>query len=152
MCAKVPKLEFVHDDEGYTSEWKVNKFDCEGGCGLNKDYCCQAIETKTVPVIMVNQNTTPKKKHTEVSIVNVGICVTNRSYQYEILTRFELSTSRSECWHLSHYATETVCVRCTFNHTVRNRGSEILQCDGYRVLNTLFDKCYRIFVCDIHYY
>ncbi|WAR04466.1 FCGBP-like protein [Mya arenaria] len=55
-CTRVPHMEVVHsaNDTEYRSLKSVQTFACEGGCGHNKDQCCQASKTEGVTVIMKN--------------------------------------------------------------------------------------------------
>ncbi|XP_052804943.1 uncharacterized protein LOC128234628 [Mya arenaria] len=74
-CTRVPHMEVVHsaNDTEYRSLKSVQTFACEGGCGHNKDQCCQASKTEGVTVIM--KNLVSDLKEEEVQIIRECECV-----------------------------------------------------------------------------
>ncbi|KAL4228481.1 hypothetical protein ACF0H5_011528 [Mactra antiquata] len=59
-CARVANTDFVHDkdDPSFVSDKKYDLFDCDGGCGRMKKFCCQPAEVEELTVPLSNGNTT----------------------------------------------------------------------------------------------
>jgi len=63
-CSRVPYQEVIYggDNSTYSSGTAVNLYNCDGGCGQDKRYCCQPKETEPINVQLIKAGEEPINK------------------------------------------------------------------------------------------